>query len=393
MKTRTSKKDLFLIVVCTIALILFFEPLLFKEKDYQLVDTIYDYCKLALSGIIVVKFLLNKIKDKDFSKSKIIILTIVYQLVCFLITIFNHGDIMRFIGPAITSIVVLMIVEMLVVSGNIFKTLKYLNIYFRLCFLINLVTIIISFIEPSSRFVYFLGIDNRFIFMYLSWMFTELLVDVNDNGKITKNSYILFALMEFSLLIVNTVAAMIAFFIWLIPLCLNKLKIMNRVKIIVNSIFLLDIAIVRFRLSYAFSYLLNAIGKFPHLSGRVLIWDAVFDTVARDHFLFGVGMQSEQTDMLFFKKHVSDVYAVNHAHNTFIDIVYRYGFVSLILFSLILYEAIKSLINNKNNRFATVTFVALVIALILGIFDTLLFAGFYLIIGISCNLHDISTKK
>ncbi len=393
MKIKNKQKDIFFTMVCIFTLILFFEPGLFKESKYVFIDTIYDYLKLLVSGIIFIKYFLYKYKNSNYSRSKIIILVCLYQFVCFLITFFNNGDLMRFIGPAITSVIVLMIVEMLIYNKSLFTSLKCLNIYFRLCFIINFITIIISFFSPESRFIYFYGIDNRFVFTYLSWMLTEALVDINENGKITKQSIIVFCLMELSLLAVNTVAAMITFLIWLIPLFIPKFKIMKKTNLIINSIFLFDIFIVRFRLSYAFNKLLTMIGKFPHLSGRVLIWDAVFDNISTGHFLFGIGMQSEASDMSFFRKYVSDVYAVNHAHNTFVDILYRFGFIGFVLFGAIIYITVDCLNKNKNNKYASVVLVSLIITLILGIFDTLLFAGFYLIVGIACNLDLLDNKK
>ena len=388
-KTINSRN--YILFFSVFSLIVFFEPGFIKEKNFLEYDTIFDILKLIFSLFIIVYYCFYKFKEKNYSRSKIIYAVCLYQVFCFLVTIIKKGDIVRFSGPAITSVVVLMLTEILVNKNLFFTCLKKLNIYFRICYLINFITIIINFFIQATDRIYFLGIDNRFIFMFFFWMLSEALCDINEHKKITRNSIIVFAVIEFSLLIVNTVAAMIVFLLWIIPLFYPKIKPMKQSCKIYNYIFLLEIFIVRFKLSYLFNKLLNIIGKYAHMSGRVLIWDVIFDRVLPNNYLLGIGMQSAAYDINFFSNNVSSVYAVNHAHNTFVDIFYRYGFLGFLIFSFILYITIKKLNNCKDSQYATVLFISLIISLVLGIFDTFLFVGFYLLIGIIFNMDIIST--
>lgn len=391
-KIINNKNNIF-IFLSIFSLIVFFEPGIFKEAKFLKYDTIFDILKLFFSFLIFAYYCFYKYKNRNYSRSKIVFVVCLYQLLCFLITIFKKGDIFRFCGPAITSVIILMIVELLIYNNLLFNCLKKLNIYFRICYIINFVTIIINIFRPIDNPIYFLGIDNRFIFTFFSWMICETLCDINENKKITKDSIIVFGLIEFSLLIVNTVSAMIMFLLWIIPLFYSKIKIMKKSYLIYNSVFLLDIFLVRFNLSYLFNNVLNIIGKYAHMSGRIFIWNVVFDKVLPSNYLFGIGMQSASYDIHFFNENVSKVYAVNHVHNTFVDIFYRFGFSGFLLFSLILYITINYLNRYKQSKYASVLFISLIISLLLGIFDTFLYAGFYLLIAIICNIDLITIKN
>lgn len=386
-KIKKIDKSMLLYVV---ALIVFFEPGAFNEPNFSAVDSIYDIVKILFACVIFIKMFLLKKKEKSINITYIGILT-VYQAFCLFSTIYNHGSISRFIGPAITSIFMIAIVEILVFEKKFFKALKYLNIYFRICFLFNLVSILIKMFIFDYGNIYFLGIDNRFIFTFLPWIYSEFITDIHYNKRITKNSIIPFCLAEISLLIVNTMAAMIVFTLWIIPILIKNIK-KSWICITYIVTFIMNFLISKCHISFLFSKFLNKIGKFPHLSGRTMIWDAVFEQSVPKHCLIGIGIQSNEYDKSFFERNVSYIYAVNHAHNTFIDILYRYGCIGVVLFGFFFMIVIVNLIKNHKSRYAIFSFVAVLIFLILGVFDTLLFAGLYFVFAVILNLEKIESN-
>ncbi|MBR1386164.1 MAG: O-antigen ligase family protein [Bacilli bacterium] len=310
----------------------------------------------------------------------------------------KNGDFVRFIGPAISSIAMLMLVELLINYNLFFTTLKKINMYFRICYIVNFFTIIAKIIFKSSgiHYICFLGIDNRFIFPFFAWMLSEALVDIHNNNKITKTSKIIFFLIEISLLLVQTTAAMVIFTIWIVPLFIKnkhlKKLLINKINVVFNSIFLLDILIVRYRLSYMFSNILNYFGKFPHISGRVLIWNNIFDFIVPNNFWLGIGMQSELYDMTYFGNKIGEVYSVNHAHNTYIDIIYRYGFIGVLIFITIICYLISTLKKEKQNKFILPILISFSIILLLGIFDTMIYPGLFFLIGIVYNIDKLNEQ-
>lgn len=87
----------------------FLEPQVFKTSGYEFIDQIYAVFKM-ISAILITLVYLYKFKAKI---SLFVVLMIVFQLVIMVSTIVNNGSLIRFAGPAITAIVMLMIGELI----------------------------------------------------------------------------------------------------------------------------------------------------------------------------------------------------------------------------------------------------------------------------------------
>ena len=163
---------------------------------------------------------------------------------------------------------------------------------------------------------------------------------------------------------------------------------------IFNWTFLDNISIVVLHVQDLFKSILKKTGKGTTLSGRTFLWDSVFDVI-KNKPLLGNGMQTVAYDKNFFytkSKIKLPFLHVVHAHNTYMTTLYRYGFIGLSLFITILLLSIKKLKVNCDNRYSNIFFVCIIITLLLGIFDTLDYSGFYFILSCAYGIKFIVSR-
>lgn len=385
--TQTLTKTSLILIL--FSLIIFFEPQAFKETYYSFliqIDNIYKILKLICSAYIFLLYF------KKCHISKFVALACVFQSICLFSTIIHHGSITRFTGPALTTIVMAMSAEILIHTNNLFSAIKKLLPYFRTIFVFNLFTILLIDFTPLDSPVYFLGIDNRWIFTYLPWICFEFLYSTHKYGKINKISTIFFALSELTLIWEKSYAAMLLFALWALILIKSKLQaITKHATRIFGATIITNLAIVVLRVQNLFAPILNKMGKGSTLSGRTHLWDSVF-SVAKNHPWLGNGMQTEAYDKtLFFttSKTKLSFLKVAHAHNTYMTILYRSGVIGLSLFITLLYLPIRKIKTSYTNKYSAILLTGIIITLLLGIFDTLDYSGLYFILGSAYGIEFI----
>lgn len=377
--------------VILLSLVVYFEPQMFKEDYYfwlGYVDNIYKILKI-LAVVYVAKVYLFKFK---FKFSKILIAMGIFQVVGFISTVINSGSIVRFSGPALTTIFMIMASELLIHSGELFNVIKKLLYYFRACFVLNVLSIIfVDFVIGSDGIkLYFLGIDNRWIFTYLPWIAFEFLYSLKYSDKISKKAILFFVVSEITFLYRMCLAAMLINLLWIFVIIKPISSISKHSFKFFSGIVVLNISVVILRVQKLFAKLLQFMKKDITLSGRTLLWDSVLETVKNNPFL-GNGMQALEYDKTLFMGNTNLPYlAVSHAHNSFMNVLYRSGIIGLAMYLYIIFISLKkNILNNKNKFSKTLTF-AVVITLCLAIFDTLDYAGFYFILACCYNIEYIS---
>lgn len=382
------------IIFYVFSLMVFFEPQIFKENAIDIagkIDMIYKILKISCA--VVISWLY--IKDKKISK--LVLLTIILQSITFISTIMNHGSITRFIGPAITTIVMAMICEILIKKKELVKVLKKINLYFRICFILNLISIVLidftSFKDICN--VYFLGIDNRFIFTFLPWILFEGITSYLEYGKLTKRYYLSFLAVEIVLCYRYSLSAMISLLLFLLPIfnkiCFAKFKYTTFIGMIVSNV-----SLTVFNIAEYLGKVLAFMNRDITLSGRTFLWQGVMEEFKSSPFL-GKGMKSMTEDEMFFYHSTSPYFLesckVIHPHNSFMAVVYRGGILSLIAYLAIFYKSLKNLKKNKNHILANLLFSALLIVIVTSLFDTMDFAGLYFIFALCCFLDKIEYKE
>ncbi len=388
-KIKINKFELLILIT---ALVVFFEPQSFKDPvlTYQnSIDYIYKVLKLALSSIILIIYF-RKIKI-----SKMSIFMIIYQLICFVSTIVNRGDVIRFFGPALTAIIMIMIAEILIHSDNLYKVLEKIIIYFRIIFAINIVSLlIIDYINSSfNGGIAFLGIDNRWIFTYLPWMLFEFMMYRKEKSS-KKELVTFYVLSELTLIYRWSAAAMILSLLWIPVISKNSviIKINNYIKYYA-LIIISNVLLVKFKIQYFFKNFLSAIHKDPTISGRTFLWDKIISD--KSYYLLGHGMQSVAYDKHYFGTssgayNLSFLYVI-HGHNSFMTILYRFGIIAIFTYlGILLYSFL--IITKSKDKNKDLLFIFLIIFLCLSMFDTIDCAGLYFVLGIISTLQKKGEK-
>ena len=400
-KKININKNTFIYIFATI-LIIFFEPQIFKEESFigvEYIDLIYKILK-GISFLIVLIFYLYKIfTDKSYKISKTIILITVLQFIMFISTIINSGSFTRFIGPAITTIVMALVAEILIKEKKLIPVLKKVNSYFIFCYLFNLATIFIIDVLKITTYtnVYFLGIDNRFIFTLLQWIVSEGIISIVEQGKLSKRWVICVLLSEILLLYKFSVAAMILFAFFIVLYFINDKVYVAKYSVqLFITYLILNILFVVCKIQNLFTPILNLLKKDSTLSGRTFIWDGVMGKLLKNPIL-GNGMQSEYYDEQFFfnssAPHYLEWCRVPHAHNSIMTLLYRGGLASASIYLYILYYSLNKIKKYFENPLGNLLIFAICIIMFLSIFDTMDFAGLYFIITIAINIKYINKIK
>ncbi len=127
------------------------------------------------------------------------------------------------------------------------------------------------------------------------------------------------------------------------------------------------------------SYLIEEVFGDPTLTGRDAIWRFVFDKF-RDHEIFGVGygaLWQVGTDVTNRLEYLYNIYAVNQAHNGYIDILVQTGVVGFVILLLTLLVVLRRLTQA-------------IIAAPSGILSVPLYAMFLFVCMLTLNLTDSS---
>lgn len=370
------------IILIILSLIIFFEPQMFKEEAFAFAynfDYIYKILKL-LSAVFIIYIYLKHLKKISWFVSLIVII----QLITFISTLVNHGDIIRFMGPAITTFTMAMIAELIIKKNEVLSVLKPINKYFLICYIINIMSIILvdftSFNDIANN-VYFLGIDNRFIFTFLPWVVSEGIVSYIEKGHFSKRFYFILILVEGVLLYRFSLAAMLVMLLFLL-VGVKKINFQKYNNITFFGMILANVSLLLFNVTKYFSNILSFFNRDITLSGRTFLWNGTIKSI-KSNLSLGTGMKSLANDKLFFFRTSSPYYLdwckVSHPHNSLLAITYRGGIVCVLIYLFLIYICLKNLKQNHKNQISKLLYISMVVIMITSLFDTMDFAGLYFI--------------
>lgn len=396
LKMLNDKNKKKVILLFAIMLMVFFEPQLFKAESFagvEKIDFFYKIAKLACFAVVAFMY----IKNNRLRISKLLLKIALLQMIMLASTIIYNGDLARFIGPAVTTVTMCMIGELLIDKKIFFPTLEVLNKYFIICFVINILSVVLIDFTSFSNFtkVYFLGIDNRFIFTLLPWMLFEGLVSIHKDNRINKRAVIVFIACEALLLYKFSVGAMIAFALFAISF-IPFLALHKYYKTTILSYLAINVALIYSKIQLYFKPALVMLGKDVTFSGRSFIWDGVINNF-KNYPLIGRGMQSVEFDKMFFYNSSAPYYLehckVVHAHNSLMTLLYRGGILSVLVYLSIIYDSLKQVALNHKSKYAAIIGISIIIILIASIFDTMDFAALYLVVAIAVNIIKLEPSK
>lgn len=362
-------------ILYTILILPFLQPLMFKE--YKSIDDLYIILKIISSIDIILIFCFKFFKEK-IKITKFTDITFLYLGILFISTILNKASINRCISY-ILPIFSLYLLGEIWIDYNMKDFLSIIGNILSIYIVINLITVIVSpmldgFSETLMSKYFFLGEDNRFIFVILPLMCILGIYDYLYKNKISKKTKLVYLICLITLTYRWSVAAMVA--ILMLGL-LNNLMIKHKnnlykyfnIKYIYILLSLIYIAIVVFKLQYklldVFELMFN---KRQTIESRYMLWEWCFNYISKKPIL-GYGIE----EILVLKSK----FLVNHCHNMFFQITYETGVLGLISYLLLFYELGKKIMNSKNKDIAKYSTIIIFIMLMLGMFDTLNHAYFF----------------
>lgn len=383
MKQNTSKSKEFILLFFLI--LPFIEPQLFKvEADLQIVDRAFAIFK-SISSLFIVLFYLRKFY---FHFSKSVLLMTAVQFITLISTLYNKGSLTRYIGPALTSIVLIMLGE-LVLKIEWRKFLIALENILTLFFIINVFTLFFKVIgiKPFALWPSFLGIENRWIYFFLPWTVISFINSYLKHGYINFRAWTICLISTFSLVFVWSVGAFLAFITFLISFIFRSINSQKNFFVTKASTMYFIIIILNCILVFGFSsdilhYIITMVlKKSVTLSGRTFLWETVL-RVLEDSPLLGMGVQSQTFDMNFFyvQSNFCEPCRVNHPHNHFLNVAYHGGIPALIIFGYLIHYVMHQVDKIKDRDFLNIIYCGSLATFVAALVDTLDFSLFYFFI-------------
>ncbi|WP_044973686.1 O-antigen ligase family protein [Ruminococcus sp. HUN007] len=313
----------------------YIEPQLFKTAGFDGIDTIFLVLKLICAMLISIEYIIVK----KFKISRITILMFISQSAVVLSTILNNGSMKRCLGPAIISIVMIMLGE-LVFSTYWKNYLIILEKYLDILFLVHCITLILRFLGVNPFYTNrasFLGIENRWIYVFLPWVIISFINSYVKIGKISFKAVMTYLCCLFCLLITWSVGAFLSFIIFPVIMYLSR-KVLSRINIKTFVSFVafgvFNYVLVTGKLLKFFeNFIVGYLHKSITLSGRVYLWEVVLKCLSEKPLL-GEGVHSTSYDLLYFYQHSGCIpgTAVNHPHNHLLNIAFHGGYFALVFF-------------------------------------------------------------
>lgn len=324
-------------------------------------STVIKYLSLTLS---IVSFIIYILTSKY---SKFIIILFIYSVFLIISTLLsNTGSLNEFfkIYCRVISLSCYLDYGLKNYTKTIINSLFW-TLY--LLILVNFCTIIIFPKGLYSTSLYttnwFFGYDNTHIFMYLPAII--LLFCTKNIQKI--NGILLLAIITFCVFHCFSANSVVAYSIFLLYAIsykfVEKSKILN-----IKTYFLTYIALfalfVKLRIQNIFSwFIVDILHKTLTFSTRTVLWDKV-ESFIMSRPILGYGQEPSSTIIAKFE---SPYYT--HAHNTFLDVLYKGGLVGLIFHICLMILPCRKLYKYKDYFVSKITSMLLFATMVMMIFE------------------------
>lgn len=374
-------------ILFAILLIPYLEPLLFKEEQFEIFDTIYTYMKIVCLAIIIYCFVRYNYPKIKITKCSMLIL--VLELFTFFTTIYNNGDIVKFCGPAVSIIALTLLTE------TFFRILKldYFRIIRNELFILTIINIIFQIKFPYGILpeINFLGIDNRLVFFYIPLIVFSGIYDYYNENKISKFTLVTMIITLWSTIRLWAVGGFLGLILISGIILLNKfakmLKKLSLKKLII-LIILINILVVFLQIQKYFEFLIvDVLHKDLTLTGRTYLWDWAIESI-KQKTLIGFGIQSDEYLLNIY-------YWVAHPHNMFLNYLTTTGIIGFCLYMMILFVTARESGKIDNDKTKVLLGFTVFVILFLSIADTLdtaIFYTIYVVINLLSEYKDLNVN-
>lgn len=301
------------------------------------VNVAYGVFALAIFIFCCLKYIIKK-----YRPSIPTIVLSAFRVFLMLITLINHGDIIKVGYDSLKFINILMLCDMARYDGKLNEFLTSMFYVFAILLLINVTTksfMIENFYRP------FLGIRTRCVDYILPLMLSGLLL-INKKIKIYKLILIIlgFIIGLTNLIIFNVTTGYVALALILITFLLLNIKGFSKVfnnKVLFVGALILIVLITFVRVQVYFNDLIELFtGKDATFTFRTEIWDKSY-TLIKDNLIFGHGFINDGDFIPLWGRNWQ-------AHSTILQLTYDSGLFGLIL--MLAYVLISMWDNKKTTK-------------------------------------------
>lgn len=191
---------------------------------------------------------------------------------------------------------------------------------------------------------YFLGYRNNSIMLFFPAIIFSIVRSLRKYNKLTLSSFVITAVSFATVILAfsaTSVIGMTVFTLFLLLALINKMP--NFLNIItylaINIAYFFGVIILRLQEAFAF-IIVDMLGRDLTFTGRTKIWDAAFAAFAKSP-VFGVGEIENQASR--------DLIGATHAHNYYLDLLYKSGLPGFLIFFAILIICGMALYRNRKN--------------------------------------------
>lgn len=347
MKNKTFFKKDFNMFIWFILLIFPFFRYTYFTFNYPIVNKIYMVFQV-LSFLIIF---LTYIKNKNIRFSKINISILIFLIILNFSTFINDANMFDSLYLSFKVITLCLIVEYgLKYHKRIF--LKAISCYLMFLVYTNFITVLLY---PKGMYIdnigyyqnWLLGYKNIHILFILPAILFSFLHSYIYYGKLRKHNYLFLIVSIISVILANSSTSLVGLGIVLIFVLFKNLFNKTLILNIKNYVLITGVAffgIIIFRVQEYFQYFIeNILHRSVNFTNRTYIWDYVMDFISAKPWL-GYGVEDS---VIRYNKTI--LYQSFHAHNQILEIIYKTGFIGLIVFGIIVFDSIKKLYMNKDH--------------------------------------------
>jgi len=191
---------------------------------------------------------------------------------------------------------------------------------------------------------YFLGYRNNSIMLFFPAIIFSIVRSLRKYNKLTLSSFVITAVSFATVILAfsaTSVIGMTVFILFLLLALINKMP--NFLNIItylaINITYFFGVIILRLQEAFAF-IIVDMLGRDLTFTGRTKIWDSALAAFAKSP-VFGVGEIENQASR--------DLIGATHAHNYYLDLLYKSGLPGFLIFFAILIICGVALYRNRKN--------------------------------------------
>ena len=351
--------------------------------------SIFKYINIFLFIIIIFKYIITR------NKSKFSIALLIYIIMLFISTkLSQYPNVLGTFNVYCSIITLSLYVDM----GLKFYGREITKVLYRTLYVLIFINFLTILLYPNGMYAtiyystnWFLGYDNTHICIFLPALML-MLINQNITKKKSFMDILLICFITYSVFYCFSANSVVVYTIILIYIIfhnkLNKINALN-VKNYIILYLAMFFGLVIFRIQEIFSwFIVNVLNKTITFTGRTSIWDRVILLIKKKPIL---GYGKEKIEVVISKLgHKS----YSHAHNTILDILYKGGFISLLIMSYIIYICAKELKKYQHNKISKIVGITLFCFFIMSLFEAREEKiGLYIILIYAYNISYLVENK